>query len=496
MSARQIESEAFRRAALESESYRIQGLLGLLGALMLYTVARGLAAHQLRLLSAGALLVALAFTYEVFMLSVVKEALRRERSVAPAVRALNVLIETQIPTLALFILIRSRLMSPLQALVAPALLIYFLFIILSTLRLSPVLSLLTGLATASGYLAVTFYTATAYSDAGTGAALFPPAVYFIYAGLLLAGGVVAAFVAGQIRVHVSAALREAELQGELERVNHDLDIARSIQQGLLPARPPGLDGFEIAGWNEPADQTGGDYFDWQTLPDGRIAVSLADATGHGIGPALVGASCRAYARASLLSGGGQDGVLDQLNWLLSEDLESNRFVTFAVVFLDPDSARVKVLSAGHGPILWYRRATDRVESLEAQGIPLGMIAGVRYERGTEGRLAHGDILALVTDGFYEWENPEGEEFGVKRLEAVLRLARDCPADVVIASLRAAVADFTRGTRQMDDLTAVIVKRKAGTFDARKSADTATPISIEPHAQRHAEEPALQTGATS
>lgn len=458
MSADQIESMAFESAALKSELYRIRGLLGLLGALMLFAIARGLAASQFRLLLAETFLLALAVAFEVFMLRVVKRALDEEREVAPSMWALNIFIETQIPTLTLFLLIRSQLISPYRALVAPAVLVYFFFIILSTLRLSPSLSYLTGLMAALGYLAVTYYTATSYPGSAANPAAFPLAVYFIYSGLILASGLVAAFVAGQIRGHVAAALREAELQSKLERVNHDLDIARSIQQGLLPARSPGLDNFEIAGWNQPADQTGGDYFDWQALPDGRLAVSLGDATGHGIGPALVSASCRAYARASFLSDGNGDGVLDHLNRLLAEDLAADKFVTFAVVFLDPDSSHVKVLSAGHGPILWYRYAADEIESLEAQGIPLGMISGIKYERATEGCLAAGDFLALVTDGFYEWENPEGEEFGLRRLEAVLREARDLPAEEVIVRLRSSVASFCKGTEQKDDLTAVILRR--------------------------------------
>jgi serine phosphatase RsbU (regulator of sigma subunit) len=463
MGAVQIESGAFRRAALKSESYRVLGLLCLLGVLTLYTVVRGVSSGQFRLLLAQTVLLALSLAYEACMLAVVKGAPRKGREVSPATWALNVLIETQIPTAALFLLIRSQSMSPQQALVAPAVLLYFYFIILSTLRLSPPLSLLTGLAAASGYLTVAFYAGASFQEQGTGLTALPAPVYFVYASLLLAGGAVAAFVAGQIRVHVSAALREAELQSALEQVSHDLEVARTIQQGLLPARPPGMDHFEVAGWNQPADQTGGDYFDWQALPGGRIAISLGDATGHGIGPALVSTSCRAYARASFLNGGGQDGVLEQLNRLLAEDLESNRFVTFAVVFLDPDSARVKVLSAGHGPILWYRNAADRVETLEAHGIPLGMIAGVGYERGTEGLLAPGDILALVTDGIYEWENPEGEAFGVERLKAALRASRDRAPEEVIATLRSAVAAFSKGTQQKDDLTAVILKRKSDSF---------------------------------
>jgi serine phosphatase RsbU (regulator of sigma subunit) len=253
-------------------------------------------------------------------------------------------------------------------------------------------------------------------------------------------------------------MREAALQKELERVNRDLDIARSIQQGLLPGKPPGLDQFDFAGWNQPADQTGGDYFDWQALPDGRYAISLADATGHGIGPALVSASCRAYARASFLSNGKQDGVLDQLNRLLVEDLSENRFVTFVVAFLNPANAHVRILSAGHGPILWYKHANNQIKNLEAQGIPLGMIPGVKYGKATEVHLATGDMLALVTDGFYEWENPEGEQFGLARLESVIRESRDCSSEEVIERLRSAVLKFCRGTKQNDDLTAVILKR--------------------------------------
>lgn len=492
MGVRQIDSDAFRRAELGSESYRVLGLLGLLGVLLVYAVARGLALGQLRLLLAEALLLGLAIAYKLFKLSVVRRALREGRDVPQTAWAVvGIFVETQIPTVALFISIEGGLMSPDRLLVAPAILIYFFFIILSTLRLRPGLSLLTGLLSSLGYLAVTFYAATNYPAAG--AAAFPPASYFVYAAFILAGGFAAAFVAGQIRTHVSAALREAELKSELERVSRDLEVARSIQRGLLPARPPELDGFEVAGWNQPADETGGDYFDWQTLPGGRVAVSLADATGHGIGPALVGASCRAYARASFMADGGHDGVLDHLNRLLADDLESNRFVTFAVVFLDPASARVKVLSAGHGPVLWYRRASDSFERLEAHGIPLGMIAGVGYEHGTEGRLAPGDFIALATDGIHEWENPEGEEFGVARLEEALRRSRDRSAEGVIGELLSAVAAFCKGTRQKDDLTAVILKRRTETVEVGEGADAKLTFSLDLQRTR-GEVPALQTGA--
>ena len=272
--------KAFQRRALQSESYRIIGLLCLLGALLLFVVSRSLVMQESKLVLGQALVIILAATYEIGMLVLVKRALQQERDISPAIWTLNVVVETQLPTIAILLLIESQFLGPYQALVAPAVLLYFLFIILSTLRLSPALSLLTGLASSLGYLAVIFVTRINYPNASTEPAAFPLAVYFIYAALILGGGLLAAVVASQIRNYVLAALREAELQSELDQVRHDLGIARTIQQDLLPTWSPKLNNFELAGWNQPADETGGDYFDWQALPDGRLAISLADATGR------------------------------------------------------------------------------------------------------------------------------------------------------------------------------------------------------------------------
>jgi len=459
MGAEAVKSKAFQRAALKSEKYRVSGLLVLLVAMLAFVIGRGLLTGEYLRVAPHLVVLLVVIAHEVSMWRAIKLALTGEHDVSPEKWVLNVVVESQIPTIALLLLLATSWFTPYQVLVAPAISLYFLLIILSTLRLSPSLSLLTGVLSTIGYLLVTFFVFFETEQAEAGA--FRSAVYFVYAGSITTAGILAAIVAGEIRIHVSAALREAELQGQLERLNHDLEVARSIQQGLLPTEPPELEQFEIAGWNQPADQTGGDYFDWQQLPDGKLAISLGDATGHGIGPALVSTSCRAYARASVLTGDGSNGLLNRMNKLLADDLSANRFVTFAVAFLDPKQSRVKVLSAGHGPILFYRRDKDQMENIDAQGIPLGMIASVEYDHGDEQTLEEGDMLVLVTDGFYEWENPEGEEFGMQRLEQVIRDSRDCSASEVITKLREAVEKFCRGTEQKDDLTALVLKRKRG-----------------------------------
>jgi len=460
MTEDELKSDAFHQATLKSESYRNVGLLCLMGALMVFVLARGIATGERQLVVFQFIVLGLIIAHEALMLRAIKRALRHENEIAQEKWAFNVFVESQIPTVALFLLLATQWLNPYQVLVAPAVLLYFILIILSTLRLSPTLTALTGLLSALGYLFVVFYTATKFQNSDTQPGAFPIAVYFVYAGLILTGGILAAFVAHRICLHVAAALREAELQSKLDQVNHDLDIARSIQQGLFPTKSPSLENFDLAAWNEPANETGGDYFDWQSLPDGRLAISLGDATGHGIGPALISALCRAYARASLIVDDEHHRVLERLNGLLADDLAANRFVTFALIFLEPTSCEVEILSAGHGPILWYKHETDALENMEAQGIPLGMIAGVGYEKPLVRQLASSDMIVLVTDGFYEWANPKGEEFGLQRLELVIRQSHDCSAEQVIARLRSAVKSFCQGTEQKDDLTAVVLKRKA------------------------------------
>src|SRR6185369_3296289 len=244
-----LQSRAFQRASLKSESYRVVALLCILGGLLLFTIARGFVTHNYLLLFVQAVVGALAIAHEAVMLRAIKAALHDDEDLVPELWVFNILIESQLPTVALFVLLLNGWMTPYQVLVAPAIVIYFLFITLSTLRLRPSLTLITGLLSAAGYPLVTFYVKLNFSDSTDASERFPFPVYIVYAALIFLAGVIAAAVAEQIRGYVRAALREAKLQSELEQINHDLDLARSIQQGLMPARPPQLDDFEIAGWN-------------------------------------------------------------------------------------------------------------------------------------------------------------------------------------------------------------------------------------------------------
>jgi len=244
---------------------------------------------------------------------------------------------------------------------------------------------------------------------------------------------------------------------EKQEIVSRMETARRIQRSLLPHAVPETDSLDIYGWSEAAEETGGDFYDWIDLPDGRIVVSVADVTGHGIGPAMMAAVCRAYARATLQGEGGLGPMLDKLNRLVLNDTKGEQFVTYFVSVIDPTTRSVRIISAGHGPILIYEAATGDVKETGTHGPPLGLFDDLAADPITEISLARGDVMMVVSDGFFEWMNTTGEQFGTDRLKDSLKRNASQTAEEIVTRLRAEVHQFTIGTAQPDDMTAVIVR---------------------------------------
>lgn len=249
-----------------------------------------------------------------------------------------------------------------------------------------------------------------------------------------------------------------EHYAEKQRMERDLDIARDIQKALLPQEDAQVEGFDIAGWNKPADKTGGDCYDFLPLPDGALAVTIADATGHGIGPALMIAEWRALFRATISLSQDLSEITDRVNRLLCADLPEDRFVTACFGLLRPKEHTLSFLSAGQGPLIKYTRADDKIEQLGAHGLPLGIMPDVQWAQPDVFEMQPGDMMVLVTDGFFEWVDAQREQFGMDRLVAVIREHRDSPSRDIILRLHEAVLAFVGDRPQDDDLTAVIIKR--------------------------------------
>jgi len=460
MSDDQIESAAFQQAELLSERVRIHGLLGVVAAFVMVTLARAplLRVAPNRFDWGGRLVLAsVIVAHELWMLHRVNAALKAGRSLPTRFWALSTVLETSIPALVIAFFGGEQLGGGNQPLTSPALLVFFIFIILSTLRLTPWICWLSGAVASVTYLADALYLGWRSPSFAMTASIAHSDV-ILDALILFGGGVVAGAVATQIRKHVQAALREAETERKLEAVQHDLKVARSIQQSLLPRERPLIAGFDIAGWNQPADDTGGDYFDWVMLPNGKLVVTLADVTGHGIGPALLAAMCHAYARSSFSVERGLSAALERMNRALSAELTSGRFITFVAAVCGPETPEVDMLSAGHGPLFIYSGAQDRFTEMAAHALPLGILPVFRSDPATHLQLQAGDMVVLATDGFFEWQNDRGEQFGTERLEDVIRSSKHLDPREIIAKLYDAVTAFSNGTKQQDDLTAVIIKR--------------------------------------
>lgn len=455
------ESIAFREALLRSERLRIRIVLGVVGAAFLLRTLRAamVGGHEnfSSWLEMTGLLAPFAI-YELLMLRAVNGAIQNNGELADWVWLSNSILETCLPALAVAFVSSGSIDPVYRPLANPAGLAFFLFITLSTLRLNPALSRLSGLTAALSYLAASAYLGWRPAWGGGTSLLSPQRAVFGYATTFLLGGLVAGMVAGEIRKQVEAALREAETRRQVDRLKHDLSLARSIQQSLLPSRTPDIEGFEIAGWNQPADETGGDYYDWQVLPNGTVVAELADVTGHGIGPALLAAVCRAYARANFSRGNGLLRTMEQLNAELIGDIGEGRFVTFVAAVCVPGCPRVELFSAGHGPLFVYAFGEDRFKEIGAQGRPLGISLPLVSDPPEILELHEGDLLVLATDGFFEWTNQEGEQFGIKRLEETIRKSKEKHPSELISALYGAVMEFSGGTKQQDDLTAVVIKR--------------------------------------
>lgn len=270
-------------------------------------------------------------------------------------------------------------------------------------------------------------------------------------------------IAGFLGSQAGVAIQRQQLldhYAQKQKIERDLSIASSIQQGLLPQENPTFAGFDIAGWNRPADETGGDFYDFLHLDDRGLAVLIADVTGHGIGPALIMTEARALFRAALLGGDGLDRAVADVQRLLSMDMPEGRFVT-AFCGLLSSMGDLEFLNAAQGPTLLYCSETDRFEELPTHGLPLALIAEAEYCPAERRCLGDGDMLVMLTDGFYEYERADGESFGNARVEAAIRRLRGRPAEEIVRGLAEDVAAFAGGAPQRDDLTAVICKRCRG-----------------------------------
>jgi serine phosphatase RsbU (regulator of sigma subunit)/predicted ester cyclase len=246
---------------------------------------------------------------------------------------------------------------------------------------------------------------------------------------------------------------------ERERVEQELQVARSIQQASLPKEVPTLEGWQITPYYQPAREVGGDFYDFFELDDGRLGLVVGDATGKGVPAALVMASTRSMLRAvaQALGSFSPGDVLGRVNDSLVTDIPTNMFVTCFYCILDPKSSSLSYANAGHD--LPYLHRSGDAEELRARGMPLGLMPGMSYEE-KEIVLEWDDSALFYSDGLVEAHDPKGEMFGFPRLRALVaqHAEEGSLEDLLLEKLYSFVGE---GWEQEDDIT-LLTLRRSGT----------------------------------
>ncbi len=243
------------------------------------------------------------------------------------------------------------------------------------------------------------------------------------------------------------------LQAERERVRlqGEMDLAAEIQRELLPPEAPQLPGLRIAARSLPAAEVSGDFYDWLLLEDGkRLAFTVADVTGHGVGPALLAAEVRGEIRALLPLDPDPGRVLGRVHANLRETLDPGRFLTLFLGLLEPAHGRLAWASAGAPEALLWTPAGQ--EALGRTGPPLGVDVEAGHETQVREGLGPGTGLLLYTDGLAEARSAAGEVFGAERLAAEIRAWKGGAGGLLDRLL--AEAEAFAGGRRQDDTTAM------------------------------------------
>ena len=243
---------------------------------------------------------------------------------------------------------------------------------------------------------------------------------------------------------------------ERERIEQELQVARRIQQSLLPKEVPELAGWRISPLYRSAREVGGDFYDFLELANGRLGIVVGDATSKGVPAALVMTSARSMLRAVAQASESPGEVLRKANDPLVTDIPPNMFVTCFYAVLEPKSGSLAYANAGHN-LPYVRRRGGECEELRARGMPLGLMPGMSYEEN-EVVLDGGEAALFYSDGLVEAHDPKGEMFGFPRLRALVAKHAAEERSLEDALLEELYTFVGEGWEQEDDITLLTLRR--------------------------------------
>ena len=239
-------------------------------------------------------------------------------------------------------------------------------------------------------------------------------------------------------------------------LKNDLEIAREIQQAMLPRTAYQAAGLEAFGMTRPANTVGGDFYDVLPLPDGRVLVALGDVAGKGSPAALLMALLLAMLRTLVDEGLEGAALVRRLNAQIVKHAPRSRFITLFLATLNPTTGELSYVNAGQNPPM-LRRSTGQYETLRTGGIALGMFDSADYESGRVS-LGPGDVVVMYSDGVTEAENIEGQPFDEAGLQHVMDGRDWASAKELGWATFAAVDQHSRERKLLDDLTVLVLRR--------------------------------------
>ncbi|MGI9235672.1 MAG: PP2C family protein-serine/threonine phosphatase [Woeseiaceae bacterium] len=269
------------------------------------------------------------------------------------------------------------------------------------------------------------------------------------------------FIAQALAAQAAVVLHRAEITEQMiatERLDREITVARDVQMGTLPKSMPSIEGYEFGGAFAPTDQTGGDLYDFVPLDDERLFLLMGDATGHGIGPALSATQVRAMLRVAIRLNSSLDDAFVHINNQLCEDLPDDRFVTGFFGLLDSTNNTVTFHSGGQGPIMHFHAAKNEYDWHEATTFPLGYMPQTDLREAVVSSMQPGDVLGLISDGIYEYENESGLQFGQQGVINIIDNNPEASAQELVDMIMRGAREHGGSAPQADDITIVLARR--------------------------------------
>jgi sigma-B regulation protein RsbU (phosphoserine phosphatase) len=250
------------------------------------------------------------------------------------------------------------------------------------------------------------------------------------------------------------------IQGLRHRIEliSSLKLAEEVQRNLLPHRSPQIRGLDIAGISLYCQETGGDYYDYLSLPEDRLGIVVADASDHGVGAAMHMTTARAFlVYGSRFADGPAELLADINDHLVRDGASSGRFVALFLLEIDPAQRKLRWVRAGHEPAVLYNPQEDDFQMLDGTGTVLGVEPGVTFTEYSRRNWTPGSVVVIGTDGIHETRNPKNQMFGRKRLQNLIRRHHAESAEAIRDTVIKELHDFQGDAPQEDDITLVVVK---------------------------------------